>query len=62
MAVVPNDFEELKRYNLAEIYNPTPKEQPKGEAGAAKEVKETAEAVEIAAPEAVETAAPEAAE
>lgn len=25
MSVVGSDFEELKRYNLAEIYNPTPK-------------------------------------
>lgn len=29
MAVVPSDFEELKRYNLAEIFDPSPKEQPK---------------------------------
>ncbi|GAB7356982.1 hypothetical protein MBLNU459_g7819t1 [Dothideomycetes sp. NU459] len=29
MSVVPNDFEELKRYNLAEIFDPTPKEAPK---------------------------------
>jgi len=29
MSVVPSDFEELKRYNLAEIFDPTPKEQPK---------------------------------
>ncbi|KAL1303307.1 hypothetical protein AAFC00_006712 [Neodothiora populina] len=32
MSVVPSDFEELKRYNLAEIFSPTPKEQPKAEA------------------------------
>lgn len=25
MSVVGSDFEKLKRYNLAEIYNPTPK-------------------------------------
>lgn len=31
MAVVPSDFEELKKYNLAEIYEPSPKEQPKKE-------------------------------
>ena len=29
MSVVPNDYEALKRYNLAEIFDPTPKEQPK---------------------------------
>lgn len=26
--MVPNDYEALKRYNLAEIFEPTPKEQP----------------------------------
>jgi hypothetical protein len=30
MSVVGNDFEELKRFNLAEIYQPTP--QPIGTA------------------------------
>lgn len=25
MSVVESDFEQLKRYNLAEIYDPTPK-------------------------------------
>ncbi|KAI9727781.1 MAG: hypothetical protein M1834_007928 [Cirrosporium novae-zelandiae] len=29
MSVVGNDFEQLKRFNLAEIYNPTPPPQPK---------------------------------
>lgn len=44
LSVVPNDFEELKRYNLAEIFEPTPKEQPKKEV---KEVvKEDAKVVE----------------
>jgi tRNA acetyltransferase TAN1 len=28
MSVVPSDFEELKKYNLAEIFNPSPKGQP----------------------------------
>lgn len=28
MSVVGHDFERLKRYNLSEIYEPTPKEQP----------------------------------
>lgn len=37
MSVVPNDFEELKRYNLAEIFDPTPKEGPKPTKEAAKE-------------------------
>ncbi|KAF1352048.1 hypothetical protein BDV97DRAFT_311513 [Delphinella strobiligena] len=32
LSVVPDDFEELKRYNLAEIFEPTPKDQPKKEA------------------------------
>lgn len=26
---MPNDYEALKRYNLAEIFEPSPKEQPK---------------------------------
>jgi len=29
ISVVPNDYEALKRYNLAEIFEPSPKEQPK---------------------------------
>lgn len=29
ISVVPNDYETLKRYNLAEIFEPSPKEQPK---------------------------------
>ncbi|KAI5277154.1 Nop-domain-containing protein [Aureobasidium subglaciale] len=29
ISVVPNDYDALKRYNLAEIFEPTPKEQPK---------------------------------
>lgn len=41
MSVVPGDFEELKRYNLAEIFEPSPKEQPKK--AAPKEIKEPAE-------------------
>lgn len=35
MSVVGSDYEELKRYNLAEIYNPTPKPD------ARKEIEET---------------------
>ena len=31
MSVVGNDYEKLKRYNLAEIYSPTPKLEPKVE-------------------------------
>lgn len=32
MSVVPGDFETLKRYNLAEIFDPTPKDETtKGE-------------------------------
>ena len=27
MSVVGSDYEELKRYNLAEIFNPTPRPQ-----------------------------------
>lgn len=29
ISVVPNDYESLKRYNLAEIFEPTPKVLPK---------------------------------
>ena len=28
MSVVGSDFETLKRFNLAEIYDPTPKPEP----------------------------------
>jgi len=34
---VPNDYEALKRYNLAEIFEPSPKEQPKKKVEAPKE-------------------------
>lgn len=34
---MPNDYETLKRYNLAEIFEPSPKEQPKKKIEAAKE-------------------------
>jgi tRNA acetyltransferase TAN1 len=34
---VPNDYEALKRYNLAEIFEPSPKEQPKKKIEAPKE-------------------------
>ncbi|KEQ69220.1 hypothetical protein M436DRAFT_56361, partial [Aureobasidium namibiae CBS 147.97] len=37
ISVVPNDYEALKRYNLAEIFEPSPKEQPKKKAEAPKE-------------------------
>jgi tRNA acetyltransferase TAN1 len=40
---VPNDYEALKRYNLAEIFEPSPKEQPKKKIEAPEEQpKETA--------------------
>jgi tRNA acetyltransferase TAN1 len=32
MSVVGRDYDELKRYNLAEIYHPTPRKQATGEA------------------------------
>jgi tRNA acetyltransferase TAN1 len=32
MSVVGSDYDQLKRYNLAEIYNPTSKENPKANA------------------------------
>lgn len=44
MSVVPDDFEELKRYNIAEIFDPTPKELPKKKEEAAAGA-ESAEAV-----------------
>jgi hypothetical protein len=31
MSVVGNDFEKLKRFNLAEIFEPTPLPAPKAE-------------------------------
>lgn len=34
---MPNDYETLKRYNLAEIFEPSPKEQPKKKIEAPKE-------------------------
>jgi tRNA acetyltransferase TAN1 len=37
ISVVPNDYEALKRYNLAEIFEPSPKEQPKKKIEAPKE-------------------------
>ena len=37
ISVVPNDYETLKRYNLAEIFEPSPKEQPKKKIEAPKE-------------------------
>ncbi|KAH0084662.1 hypothetical protein KCU96_g10654, partial [Aureobasidium melanogenum] len=37
ISVVPNDYETLKRYNLAEIFEPSPKEQPKKKVEAPKE-------------------------
>lgn len=37
ISVVPNDYEALKRYNLAEIFEPSPKEQPKKKVEASKE-------------------------
>ena len=55
MSVVPSDFEELKRYNIAEIFDPSPKEQPKKEAAkedvteaGEKVPEETAEVVPVA--------------
>ena len=53
MSVVPNDFEALKRYNLAEIFDPTPKEQFAKNAKEARETKE--EPKEAAKLEAAET-------
>ena len=38
MSVVGSDYDELKQYNLAEIYNPTPKLAAKMSNGAASEV------------------------
>ena len=35
MSVVGNDYDELKQYNLAEIYDPTPKVKPETSNGAA---------------------------
>lgn len=37
ISVIPNDYDALKKYNLAEIFEPTPKEQPKKKIEAAKE-------------------------
>lgn len=34
---MPNDYETLKRYNLAEIFEPSPKEQPKKKIEVSKE-------------------------
>ena len=35
MSVVGSDYDELKQYNLAEIYDPTPKVKPETSNGAA---------------------------
>ena len=40
MSVVGSDYDELKQYNLAEIYDPTPKSKAKTSIGAASEVKD----------------------
>jgi tRNA acetyltransferase TAN1 len=32
MSVVGREYDELKRYNLSEIYSPTPRKQATGEA------------------------------
>ncbi|KAF6235588.1 hypothetical protein HO173_006271 [Letharia columbiana] len=40
MSVVGSDYDELKQYNLAEIYDPTPKLKAKTSIGAAPEVKD----------------------
>lgn len=37
ISVIPNDYDALKKYNLAEIFEPTPKEQPKKKIEAPKE-------------------------
>ena len=55
MSVVPDDFEELKRYNIAEIFNPTPKEeqtkQPSKEDNPSKEDEKAATDNVVDAPE-----------
>lgn len=38
MSVVGGDYDELKQYNLAEIYDPTPKLEAKTSNGAAPEI------------------------
>ena len=40
MSVVDSDYDQLKQYNLSEIFNPTPKLRPKASNGAAAEMEE----------------------
>ena len=42
MSVVGGDYDELKQYNLAEIYDPTPKVKPETSNGAAAKMEDNA--------------------
>ena len=42
MSVVGGDYDELKQYNLAEIYDPTPKVKPETSNGAAAKTEDNA--------------------
>ena len=41
MSVVGGDYDELKQYNLAEIYDPTPKVKPETSNGAAAKIEDS---------------------
>lgn len=60
MSVVPNDFEALKRYNLTEIFDPTPKDTAQKESmkATAPGIANSAVPATVVAAEAAEAAVP----